>query len=300
MKLLPIEDKDLLTKIHFENIFGSVQEIPINAEVSELIIHHKSCQARVCLKGGQVLSWTPNNQEEVFWLSKKSPYSTTSAIRGGVPICWPWFGNYKDAPSHGFARNKQWQIDSLDVTKQSVKIVLTLKGSHISKYWPYNFLCKQTLEFSSVFKQEFYIENRDSIDFHFSNAFHSYFNISSPTNIRIPDLNLASFDNKLSQIKGCSPQLIVNCEGPLDNIYHHNSTATLFDKGKRRAIEIKKSNSSQWVLWNPGENTASQMIDIHQGGENEFVCLEAANTNMVSVASGESIVLSQEIKVYKL
>lgn len=298
--MLSIEQKNFQSKIHLENSHGSVLETPINSEVNELIINHKYCQARVSLKGGQVLSWIPDNQEEVFWLSEKSPFSSTTAIRGGIPICWPWFGNLKGAPSHGFARNSQWQIDAIEITQEYVKITLRLDHINGSLHWPFQYSCKQTLEFSTVFKQQLHIVNKDVVEFSFSNALHSYFKVSSPLNVLIPELNKVTYDNKLNQMKGCKPQNILHCQGPVDNIFHHTSCVTLFDKGKRRAIEIKKSNSSQWVLWNPGEKTATKMIDIHQGGEHEFVCLEAANTNSIILAPEECITLSQEIQVYKL
>ena len=74
----------------------------------------------------------------------------------------------------------------------------------------------------------------------------------------------------------------------------------MFDKGLKRAIEIKKINSSQWVLWNPGVEIAASMSDIHQQGEDEFVCLEAANTHWVKVPAGQSVELSQTMRVYNL
>ena len=87
-----------------KNAFGHIDVLARTNDCSILNIKHNAVQATVSLYGGQVLSWQPTGEREVFWLSQASEYSSGKAIRGGVPICWPWFGAYKDGGNHGFAR----------------------------------------------------------------------------------------------------------------------------------------------------------------------------------------------------
>ncbi|WOH39185.1 D-hexose-6-phosphate mutarotase [Thalassotalea fonticola] len=300
IKLIPIEVNTKEVTSLAKNEYGEVVESKLDSNFSELLLTHELFSAHLTLHGGHVLSWQPKGHEEVFWMSKKTQLQQGKAIRGGVPICWPWFGPYNGAGNHGFARTSIWQLSGIDISSEGIKIELELSGENCSPSWSYKFSVKQVLMFSTTFSQQLIIENLSHKDFQFSNALHSYFSVSNPANIAIPDLNSASFDDKINQLLGCAPADVFNCTGPIDKIYHHNSSMTLFDKGWKRAIEIKKSNSAQWVLWNPGINIAAGMADIHQQGEDEFVCLEAANTNWITVAKGEKLSLSQEVQVYKL
>ncbi|WNC67646.1 D-hexose-6-phosphate mutarotase [Thalassotalea nanhaiensis] len=298
--MLPIEVNSAEFTSIAKNEYGEVVESKISDTFSELILSHELFSAKLTLHGGHVLNWQPKGHDEVFWMSKKAQLENGKAIRGGIPICWPWFGPYNDAGNHGFARTSLWQLGSIDINSAGIKVELVLEGEKRSESWTHKFKVTQILMFSNSFSQQLEIENLSNQDFQFSNALHSYFSVSSPENIAIPDLNSAYFDDKIKSIQGCTPSDVFNCVGPIDKIYHHNSSMTMFDKGWKRAIEIKKSNSTQWVLWNPGKDIAAGMSDIHQQGEDEFVCLEAANTNWVIVPKGEKVSLSQEIQVYKL
>lgn len=300
INLIPLEVNTTETRNVAKSEFGCIVESKLNSNFSELILTHDLFTARLTLHGGHILSWQPKGHDEVFWLSKKAQLQQGKAIRGGIPICWPWFGPYLEAGNHGFARTSVWQLGDISISSKGIKVELELSGDNCSPSWPYKFNVKQVLMFSTTFSQQLIIENLSHKSFQFSNALHSYFSVSNPANIAIPDLNSASFDDKINQLRGCVPVDVFNCTGPIDKIYHHNSSMTLFDKGWKRAIEIKKSNSAQWVLWNPGVDIAASMSDIHQQGEDEFVCLEAANTNLVTVPQGEAVSLSQEIQVYKL
>ena len=290
-------------KMLAENNFGQVQQVMLSADIPALVINHPNAQAKVSLYGGQVLSWQPKDQDDVFWLSKNSTYEQGKAIRGGVPLCWPWFGAHPEdgegkAGNHGFARNQLWQLDNIDINEQGVAIHLSWQGSNMSELWPFACQLKQTLCFGQAFKQSLQMTNLGSSDTYYTGALHSYFCVSSPENIKIPALAQASFDDKLTG-KLYPPQVLENGVGPIDRIYHTDNVMSIVDNGLQRIIELKTSNTKQWVFWNPGTELANNMADIHTHGEQEFVCLEAANTQMQLLPAGKSAIIAQEISVHR-
>ena len=120
-----------------KNEFGFVTQLQISQDIFELEIKHNKTNARLSLYGGQVLSWQPSGEKEVFWLSKNSAFEEGKAIRGGIPLCWPWFGchpNDSDNKSgnHGFARGQIWQVESIDISELGVEVNLSWQGKNMN------------------------------------------------------------------------------------------------------------------------------------------------------------------------
>jgi len=284
-----------------ENKYGQVNQVELSPGLSELVIEHPKCKARVSLYGGQVLSWIPSGQKEVFWLSETSSFEQGKAIRGGIPLCWPWFGAHPDDSenkigNHGFARIELWQIIDIDISAQGVEIRLGWQGENMHALWPYACQLEQVLFFGELFKQRLKMKNLSKSDAYYTGALHSYFLVSSPKDIKISALDLASFHDKLTN-QQCLPQPVENSVGPIDRIYYTNDSMNIVDSKWQRTIELKSSNCKEWVFWNPGVGLASQMADIHPSGEQEFVCLEAANTQMELLPAGEQVIMEQKISI---
>ncbi len=284
-----------------KNEFGQVHQTKLSQEFSALVIEHSKVNAKISLYGGQVLSWQPCGEKDVFWLSKNSAFEKGKAIRGGIPLCWPWFGchpndNEKKEGNHGFARRQLWKIDNVDINEQGVEVCLSWQGANMSDVWPFSCQLKQVLFFGCSFKQSLKMNNLSNDDVYYTGALHNYFLVSSPENIKIPALEQVSFDDKLTG-QLCEPQLLENGIGPIDRTYHTNSCMSIVDNYWQRTIELKSKNTNQWVFWNPGVELAKNMADIHHNGEEEFVCLEAANTQMQLISAGESVIVEQEISI---
>lgn len=285
-----------------ENEFGQVHQVVLSKDLSALVIEHPRAKAKVSLYGGQVLSWQPHGEKEVFWLSKRSAFGQGKAIRGGIPLCWPWFGAHPNddankAGNHGFAREQLWQLENIDINAQGVEVRLVWQGEGMNDLWPFACQLKQSLFFGYSFKQSLQMTNLSTSDAYYSVALHSYFSVSSPKNIKIAALELASFNDKLTG-QLCTAQTLKNGVGPVDRIYHSNSVMNIVDSGHQRTIKLKARNIKQWVFWNPGVELANAMVDIHASGEQEFVCLEAANTQRQLLPAGQSATIEQEISVY--
>jgi glucose-6-phosphate 1-epimerase len=285
-----------------ENEFGNVHQENLSQNLSSLVIEHAKVNAKVSLYGGQVLSWQPCGERDVFWLSKDSAFEKGKAIRGGIPLCWPWFGchpndNENKAGNHGFARCQIWKVDNIGISEQGVKICISWQGENMSDLWPFPCQLKQVLFFGRSFKQTLQMTNLSNIDTHYTGALHSYFSVSSPEAIKVAELENASFDDKLTK-QLYEPQPLENGVGPIDRIYYTNNCVNIVDSQWQRTIELKTKNTKQWIFWNPGVVLANNMVDIHHDGEQEFVCLEAANTQKTLLAAGSKVTIEQEISVF--
>lgn len=283
---------------------AAIYQTTIDENIVILNIQHPLFTASISLYGGHVLSWQPVGHDDVFWLSKTTEFENGKAIRGGIPLCWPWFGPNLDEQgnnggNHGFARTKRWQLVSHEITDENVTIVLELNGENEHILWPSKFKLLQTLVFSKTFSQQLAITNLSSKTVKFSSALHSYFKVSNPKKVQVPQLVDSVFDDKITEKKQQKDQ-IENCLGPIDRIYYCSDEQVVIDQGLQRKITIESNHCQQWVLWNPGQEIAKNMSDIHAGGEYEFVCLEAANTDWQSIAAGDKVTLCQKITVSKL
>jgi glucose-6-phosphate 1-epimerase len=313
-----------MNQILLSTDFAEVIQKPLVDDINVLDVKHLFCQAKVSLYGGQVLSYRPIYQDnsleseakDVFWLSQDAYYQKGKAIRGGVPLCWPWFGvNDKatqEIPStnHGFAREVTWQVDNVISNSEEVTVVLVFQGESQHPLWPNSFKLTQTLTFGKTFKQSLSMTNLSTEDAHYSAALHSYFRVSSPSNIKVDQLTGCKFDDKLTGQEN-HQKTAVSCVGPIDRIYHIDekntlseneqvSTVIMNDASWQRNIEVTSIGCSQWVLWNPGAEQADIMGDVHVNAEEEFVCLEAANTEWQPLLAGQTTTISQEVKVFSV
>ncbi len=285
-----------------KNTFGLVQLVDVNESHQKLEITHNNCSASISLYGGHVLTWQPLEQQPVFWLSDKATFTSGTAIRGGIPLCWPWFGSHQKGDvsgNHGFARQSLWQLEDTEISEDTVIITLLLSGENKHQLWPEKFILKQVLTFGKAFEQQLFISNLSEHEVEYSAAIHSYFQVSNPRNCTVPVLDKAKFDDKITKELSVS-KLLKNCSGPIDRIYYSADTARLIDTKWQRQIEVSALNTQQWVLWNPGAEIAKNMADIHEHGENEYVCLEAANTQWQKVAPNQTVIIGQKVAIFPL
>ena len=143
-----------------ENEFGQVHQVKLSQDISTLVINHSKTKAKISLYGGQVLGWQPCGEKEVFWLSKSSAFEQGKAIRGGIPLCWPWFGvsEHQDWPIHGVARTQVWRAEEVNEKDDYIEVSLSLPMLQVNKaYWPHEtrlnviFKLSKTLRIMCIF-----------------------------------------------------------------------------------------------------------------------------------------------------
>ncbi|WP_439238357.1 D-hexose-6-phosphate mutarotase [Lonepinella sp. BR2919] len=231
-------------------------------EIPVLELNHPVGTAKIALQGAHLFSWQPAHcKQDVFWLSEIEPFKQGSAIRGGVPICFPWFGN-GGTPAHGFARISLWDLTDYDIHQDKVKITLSLLAEDKTAIAKIEMIFSQQCEL--IFTN--YHQNNAQL------ALHSYFKVGDIVQTLLHNLPISTF-NQLTQQQETvpSPRAI---EENVDCIYSAENGATLIkDKLNQRIITVEHINASEIVVWNPWHKPTSSMSDI---GYKTMLCVETA------------------------
>jgi glucose-6-phosphate 1-epimerase len=240
-------------------------------ELEVIVIKHATCQAAMALQGAHLLFWQPTEQPRpVIWLSEKAQFKTAKAIRGGVPICWPWF-NQLGTPSHGFARISLWQLAQYSETEQGVMLTLTLSDTpQTRQLWPHAFDATMTITLG----KQAYLELSMSGDYQATAALHSYFNVSDINQIKVTGLGI-DYRDALSvpnPPKQCGE---LTFDQAVDRLYT-NAEAINYIYDIDRMIKLTHHNGSEVVTWNPWQTAATAMADMDDDGYRTMVCVETA------------------------
>ncbi|SES81047.1 D-hexose-6-phosphate mutarotase [Thalassotalea agarivorans] len=279
---------------------GEIVQTTLAEGFEALVVKHQHCNATISLYGGQILQWHPSEHKPVLWLSDTAIYQKNKGIRGGIPVCWPWFsGTLPNAGAHGFARTATWQLKSADINSDCVEIVLTLAGNSENPHWPHSYSLTQTIILGKELSQriDFTVEDETSHAMvPLSNAFHTYFSVSHTDNVTVPVLDNQRYDCKVTWQDGLVNPL-KNVTGFIDRIYYQQTAATIVDHKWQRKITVEPLNTQQMVLWNPGKEKVGEFNDIHPNGETEYVCLEPANAFLSEIEVNKRYSIGQTIRV---
>ncbi|PIJ51632.1 D-hexose-6-phosphate mutarotase [Erwinia sp. OLTSP20] len=249
-----------------------------------LVINHPRVRAAVALQGAHLVAWQPAGEAPVIWLSENSLWQKGKAIRGGVPICWPWFGPAGE-PAHGFARNLSWSLSAHDENDDSVMLTLVLESNEQSKkYWPHDF----TLYARFRFSQHCEIELEAHGDYTSSGALHSYFQVADIAGVSVSGLG-HPYTDKVLGIDGRSPDGIQRYPDRIDRIYRAPEDYSIIDDERgERVIEVYHHHHSDVVTWNPGPALSSSMSDMTANGYKTMVCVETAHITTAMHSRGET------------
>jgi len=247
----------------------------------------------VSLYGGHVLSYRPIGHVPVLFMSKSSLYEVGKPIRGGIPVCWPWFGAHPDnsaLPMHGFARVSLWNLAGTDYTPRSTEVSLRLDHSDETlALWPHKFRLTLRVTLEQFLRVELTTRNMDEEAFVFSEALHSYFMVRQIVETTIRGLEGAEYADK-TQANGRGVQ-----DGPIvvgeefDKIYvDTDAECVVEDAALGREITVSKEGSKSTVVWNPWIEKAQRMADFGDDEYKRMVCVETANAfdNKVTLEPG--------------
>lgn len=258
-------------------------------------VHTSKATAMVALYGAQLLSYKPAGAEhDLFYLSQKAVYQQGKPIRGGIPLCWPWFGEDPGnlgRQAHGFARNLFWNVLETSVEDDVAEIVLGIETTATSKqWWPSEFKLKKTLRIGDTLDISVNTENTGHIPFTVSKALHSYFRVGDISRTRVSGLDGLDYLDKTLGFARQKQNGDVTAQGETDRVYlNAPSKVRIVDEALKRMIEIEQSGADNVVVWNPWDKAAA-LEDMSESDYQQFICVESANAlaNSVILGPGES------------
>ncbi|PMH40588.1 D-hexose-6-phosphate mutarotase [Vibrio sp. 10N.286.49.B3] len=239
------------------------------------VIHEKAT-AGISLHGGHVVSFKPNDQADLIWMSKSAIFDGKAAFRGGIPICWPWFGRIA-APAHGFARTSQWEILEHKENDHGVIVSLGLNPSEQTlALWPHQFAARLNIEISSQLTVTLEVTNTDTTPWSFSGALHTYLNIANIADVETTGMGSAYLDN-LQSGKACNGEETLTINQVVDRVYTQPAaTVEVKDKQLNRTLQITNAGHNSAVIWNPWAEGAEAMADMDNNGYQTMLCVESA------------------------
>jgi glucose-6-phosphate 1-epimerase len=292
------EQFGIANKVYFYQLAGGITVVSIKND---------HATADISLHGAQIISFAPMGQKDILWMSEKSAFEKGKAIRGGIPICFPWFGPHltdKTKPQHGFARLEQWDVlDILESPDGTIIVSLSLQESPYGiSLWPYPFKAVAQFTIGKALDVKFTVTNTGNEPFEYSDALHTYFNISDIKAIKISGLVNCSFYEAFGMDLKTQQEPLLSFETETNRRYiNHSGECIIEDPGFKRKICSTKTGSKVTVVWNPWEATSKTMSDVTADGYKTFVCSEPANAypgiDMIQLAPGASHLLSTNIQI---
>jgi len=279
---------------------GKVKFAKMENDLVYLSIANKYADARISLYGAHIMSFRPRNSEDILWMSPESNFQLGQPIRGGIPVCFPWFGPHKTdlaKPQHGFGRLMYWDLVET-ASKPSVETLVRLQlcsSKETKAYWPHDFCAELTVIIGQTLVVSLKVTNQSAESLEYTCALHSYYNLSSIENTTITGLLGASYHSQLEpgEFVQKTPKIeILKAE----TRHYHNTTAacTIEDSLFKRKIRIEKAGSKITTVWNPGKDTCATINDMPDDAYLHFVCVEAVNAfdDVIKLVPGESHITS--------
>ena len=270
---------------------ATIEPIEFHGQPALRLATASGARAVVALHGAQVLSWAPPGGEERLYLSPKAVFDGHSAVRGGIPVCFPQFADLGPLPAHGFARNRRWSLTTERSGKDFALAGLTLADDEATRaLWPYAFSAELSILIEdSRLDLELEITNTGDEAFEFTAALHTYLAVREVEESRIEGLHGFSYRDKTNadRIQRDSGDALV-IESETDRVYHEVNRPLLL-REYHRSLGVNADGFPDVVVWNPWIDRSAAIADLPDDGFRRMLCIEAAAARQpVRVQPGES------------
>jgi glucose-6-phosphate 1-epimerase len=269
-------------------------------------INNAMAHATICTYSGQVLSYRPKTEaEDLLFVSESAYYETGKAIKGGVPVCWPWFGpdpEQQGRPAHGFVRNRQWYVlgtESLPSGATLLRLGLA-DSDETHQIWPHSFHLSIDITVGKTLKIELVTQNSGNEDVTISQALHTYFRVGDISKVKVLGLEDRGYLDKVGGGEVRTQSGPVTISGEVDRIYLDVPAELVIDDAALgRKIHIKSDGCSTAVVWNPWIKVAKAMADLGDDDYKNLLCVETANAGpeTVEVPAGGEYSLTAEYRI---
>ncbi len=294
--------------------FGGLPGITIECqkELLAIGISNSAASAEVFIQGAQVSRYQRHTDEApILFLSDDCAYKQGVSLRGGIPICWPWFGALnknkecvtkqysstviESASAHGFVREREWQVDNIRMPSNNLTIIelsYVIDGN-VEEYWPFETRLSYRIEIGQQLTVNLQVENISKQSFAYSSALHSYFSVANIDNVFISNFDEIAYIDALDhwQLKKQKGDIVFDQE--VDRIYQVSPQSIMLHDGQRK-INIDTQGSTSTVIWNPWIEKSQKLTQFNDKDYLRMVCVETANVadNVVELAPGQTHNLS--------
>ena len=291
-----------------QNLAALIKQFSISAHISFsdlgdgfiiADIKNEHCTASIALQGAHLLSWTPKNEQPVIWMSEDAQFSRGKSIRGGIPVCWPWFGAHVSEPSfpaHGFARTSIWEVKatgSFDNGSSYISFRLSTDGNN--PIWPHSTSCELNFKLGKMLEIELTTNNNSTEALSIGQALHTYFAVGDIRNTTVSGLDGHPYLDKPDGFKRKQQHGPISFTTETDRVYLETpDDCQIEDRELNRSIHINKSGSASTIVWNPWQDRATEMGDMGKNGYLTMLCVESANAadDVVNINPDSSHTLS--------
>ena len=256
------------------------------------------------LHGAHVTSWKPAGGEEVLFLSSQSRWEDGHAIRGGVPVCFPWFGgkvNDPQAPAHGFVRTKAWQLESIAQVGSAVTVsMFTETDEGTKRWWPAEFRLVHRATFGSELSLELVVTNTGRTSLRFEEALHAYHRVGNIEKTRVRGLDAIHYLDKTDSNRKKTQRGEIVIASETDRVYLNTRDAIeVEDPVLHRRTRVTKENSLTTVVWNPWVQKAHSFSDFADDEWKQMICIESSNVSdfAVDLAPGQQHKMKAIVRV---
>ncbi|MGS2718263.1 D-hexose-6-phosphate mutarotase [Eionea flava] len=289
--------------------YGQLKGVTIECQ-KELVaigIKNQAATAEVFLQGAQVTRYQPNNSSPFLFLSDACDYQSGQALRGGIPICWPWFGlldknpssvrqsvgflSAEDSgsllakgslPAHGFVRERDWSVTSIRTPADNLTIIELSYHVTDEPLWPFNTLLSYRIAIGKTLSVSLHVHNQSDKALTYSGALHSYLSINDIAHTRVSGLDgchyydaLESDDENNWLFKQQEGDIVFSQE--TDRVYQTTGGAIQVRDGDNRVLELTSSGSKSAVVWNPWLDKARTLSQFTTSDYTRMLCIETAN-----------------------
>lgn len=261
----------------------------------------------IYLHGAHITAWRPAGGEDVIFVSRNTHWADGEAIRGGVPICTPWFRSKEGdpkAPKHGPVRIKSWNLDAVEAIGDAVRVTLSTTNDPVGKqWWPHDFTMRLRATFGAALHIELDYVNEASEPVTIAEALHSYLAVGDVRQATLAGLDGVRYRDNLDDNREKRNQGVFHFTKETDNAFLDTATElVLTDPVLKRRIRVSKLNSQSTVVWNPSAEGAQRIPDLGDDEWPHFVCVEPSNVMdcELSVAPGETHMIGADYVVEEL
>lgn len=260
--------------------------------------HYSStvCAADVYPHGATITSWAPTGQRPVLWLSDHAVFDSSTAIRGGIPVCFPWFARGTSGtrtPAHGSARLSRWHRTSARTGDLGTEATYELSGV--------GYRASYRMAFGSELDLTLVVTNTSDSVFEFEEALHTYLAVSDVRQIRIEGLDGVDYFCNVTKTYP-TQHGDARFDGEFDRVFETGGPIRVIDPGWNRILEVTRTGSANSIIWNPWAQVASELADFGNDEWTDMVCVEGGNVrqNAIRLEPGASHAMCYHVAVLPL